>query len=71
MKVGDIYNFEENENTIISRKEENGYKDQFFLYENIVWRVLDVDKKTEEPTMLIAEKPTQQELTLTGLERLH
>lgn len=44
MKVGDIYNFEENKNTIISRKEENGYGEQSFHKERIVWRVLHIDE---------------------------
>lgn len=63
MKVKDIYNFEENENVVISRKEENGYEEQYFHKEKIVWRVLHIDE-AKRKALIIAEKPTTQEITL-------
>jgi len=63
IQIGDYYNLEEK--TIISRKEENGYEDQFFEKEEIKWRVLNKDEENRE-LLLISDKPTNQEIILSG-----
>ncbi len=62
MEIGDIYNFEE-ENTIVSEKEINGYERQTFHREDITFRLLHVDKENRKK-YIIAEKPSMQKLTL-------
>lgn len=34
MKIGDYYDLEENIKSIVSKKEENGYENQYFTKEN-------------------------------------
>lgn len=63
MKVGDYYNLEKNRKTIISKKEENGYKDQEFYEENVKWVVFDIRDKE---TIIISKEPLAQKLCLEG-----
>lgn len=65
MKIGDYYNLENEEKTILSKKEVNGYEDQYFKKENVKWVVFDINEETGE-TLLITEKPIEQKLTLKG-----
>ena len=46
MKVGDYFNLKESEKRILSKKEENGYEDQYFRQEDIKWVVLDINDET-------------------------
>lgn len=46
IKIGDTYYLNENKKQIVSRKEENGYNDQYFEKEEIKWVVLDKNKET-------------------------
>lgn len=76
-KPGDYYEFDSNTKTIVSRKEKNGYADQYFHREDIRWKVLYRDLEAKK-MLVIADKPTEQELTLqgkagydNGVEELH
>ena len=64
-KPGDYYEFDSNEKTIVSKKEENGYEDQYFYTEEIKWKVLYRDEEAGE-MLLISEKPIEQKITLQG-----
>ena len=64
IKIGDYYDLGEIENTIISKKEENGHADQYFHKEDMKFKVFDI--KEDGEILLIAEKPTEQEITLEG-----
>ncbi len=65
MKIGDYYNLEENIKSIVSKKEENGYEEQFFRKEDFKWVVFDIDEEKGE-ILLISEEPSEQMLTLYG-----
>lgn len=63
MEIGDYYDLEKNKKTIISRKEENGFEDQEFYKEEVKWVVFDIK---EDETLIISEKPLEQEIWLEG-----
>lgn len=65
MKIGDYYDLEENIKSIVSKKEENGYENQYFTKENFKWVVFDIDEEKGE-ILLISEEPSEQELILNG-----
>ncbi len=76
-KLGDYYDISSNEKTIVSKAEKNGYQDQYFHKEDIKWKVLYQDEEAKK-MLIIAEKPTEQEITLqgsigydNGIEELH
>lgn len=63
-KIGDYYDLKTNNKTILNKKELNGYKDQYFAKEEIKWQVFDI--KENGDMLLISNKPTTQELYLSG-----
>lgn len=65
MKIGDYYDLEENIKSIVSKKEENGWENQYFTKENFKWVVFDIDEEKGE-ILLISEEPSEQELILNG-----
>ena len=65
MKIGDYYDLEENIKSIVSKKEENGYENQYFTKENFKWVVFDIDEEKGE-ILLISKEPSEQELILNG-----
>ena len=65
MKIGDYYNLEENIKSIVSKKEENGWENQYFTKENFKWVVFDIDEEKGE-ILLISKEPSEQELILNG-----
>lgn len=65
MKIGDYYDLEENIKSIVSKKEENGYDNQYFTKEDFKWVVFDIDEEKRE-ILLISEEPSEQELILNG-----
>ncbi len=76
-KPGDYYEFDSNEKTIVSRVDKNGYEDQYFHKEEVKFKVLYKDLEAKK-MLVIADKPTEQELTLrgkagydNGVEELH
>lgn len=66
MKIGDRIELKENKKTILSKEEENGYKDQYFEEEDIDWVVLDINNNTGK-VILISAKPTKQKITFKGM----
>lgn len=66
-KIGDKFDLKEAEKNILSKKEENGYDDQYFKKEDIEWVIFDIDEEKGE-MLLISAEPTEQELTLQGKE---
>ena len=69
IKIGDYYNLKGNHKQIVSKKEENGYSNQYFEREEIRWIVLDKNEETGE-ILLISERPTAQEITLKRQRRI-
>ena len=63
-KIGDYYDLKNNNKTILNKKELNGYEDQYFHEEDIKWQIFDI--KENGDMLLISDKPTTQELTLSG-----
>ena len=63
-KIGDYYDLKTNNKTILNKKELNGYEDQYFHEEDIKWQIFDI--KENGDMLLISDKPTTQELTLSG-----
>lgn len=64
MEIGDYYNFDNEEKGILSKKEDNGYENQYFKKEEEKWVVFD--KKEDGEVLLITEKPLKQKLYLKG-----
>lgn len=44
-KIGDYYDLTQNDKTIVSKKENNGYEDQYFNKEDIRWKILHIDEE--------------------------
>ncbi len=63
MEIGDYYNLNDNQKEILSKEENNGFKNQYFKKENINWVVFDIDK---EEVLLISDKPIEQTLKLSS-----
>lgn len=63
-KIGDYYDLKTNNKTIVNKRELNGYEDQYFHQEEIKMQVFH--KYEDGGMLLILEKPTTQELTLSG-----
>ena len=66
-EIGDYIDLKQYQNSIVSRKEQNGYGDQYFTKEDIQFRVLYKDEERKK-LVCIADKPTEQELYLKGKE---
>ena len=62
-KIGDYYDLKTNNKTILNKKELNGYEDKYFHEEDIKWQIFDI--KENGDMLLISDKPTTQELTLS------
>ena len=66
-EIGDYIDLKQYQNSIVSRKEQNGYSDQYFTKEEVKFRVLYIDEDRKK-IVAIADKPTEQKLTLCGKE---
>ena len=64
-EIGDYIDLKQYQNSIVSRKEQNGYGDQYFTKEDIQFRVLYKDEERKK-LVCIADKPTEQALCLHG-----
>ena len=64
-EIGEYINLKQCQMNIVSKEEQNGYKDQYFEKEEIKWRVLYIDEENKK-LLLISDKPTEQELCLCG-----
>ena len=76
-EIGKYIDLKQCQMNIVSKEEQNGYKDQYFEKEEIKWRVLYIDEENKK-LLLISDKPTEQELCLrgeigykNGVEELH
>ncbi len=76
-EIGEYINLTKAQKAICSREEQNGYGDQYFTKEDIQFRVLYKDEERKK-LVCIADKPTEQELSLyskegyeNGIEELH
>ena len=66
-EIGDYIDLKQYQNSIVSRKEQNGYSDQYFTKEEVKFRVLYIDEDRKK-LVCIADKPTEQKLCLRGKE---
>lgn len=76
-EIGDYIDLKQCQNSIVSKKEQNGYRDQYFKKEEVRFRVLYKDEERKK-LVCIADKPTEQKLYLrgeigykNGVEELH
>lgn len=76
-EIGEYIDLKQCQNSIVSKKEQNGYRDQYLKKEEVRFRVLYKDKERKK-LVCIADKPTEQELCLrgeigykNGIEELH
>lgn len=66
-KIGEYINLTKAQKTICSKEEQNGYKDQYFTKEEVRFQVLYIDEDRRK-IVAVADKPTEQKLTLQGKE---
>ena len=66
-EIGEYINLKQCQKAILSKKEQNGYGDQYFTKEDIRLRVLYKDEERKK-VVCIADKPTEQKLCLRGKE---
>lgn len=66
-EIGEYIDLKQCQKSIVSKKEQNGYGDQYFTKEDIQFRVLYKDEERKK-LVCIADKPTEQELYLKGKE---
>lgn len=66
-EIGEYIELKQYQNNIVSKKEQNGYSDQYFRKEEVRFRVLYKDKERKK-VVCIADKPTEQKLCLRGKE---
>lgn len=66
-EIGQYIILKQCQKAILSKKEQNGYGDQYFTKEDIQFRVLYKDEDRRK-VICIADKPTEQELYLKGKE---
>ena len=66
-EIGEYINLTKTQKTICSRKEQNGYSDQYFTKEEVRFQVLYIDEDRRK-IVAVADKPTEQELSLYGKE---
>ncbi len=66
-EIGEYIELKQYQNNIVSKKEQNGYSDQYFRKEEVRFRVLYKDEERKK-LVCIADKPTKQELCLRGEE---
>ncbi len=76
-EIGEYIDLKQYQKSIFSKKEQNGYSDQYFSKEEVKFRVLYIDEDRRK-VICIADKPTKQELCLrgeigykNGVEELH
>ena len=66
-EIGEYINLKQCQNSIVSKEQQNGYCDQYFTKEEVKFRVLYIDEDRRK-IVCIADKPTEQELSLYGKE---
>ena len=66
-EIGEYIDLKQHQKSVVSKKEQNGYGDQYFTKEDIQFRVLYKDEERKK-LVCIADKPTEQELYLEGKE---
>ena len=66
-EIGEYIYLKASQKTICSRKEQNGYKDQYFKKEEVRFQVLYIDEERRK-IVAVADKPTEQKLYLQGKE---
>lgn len=64
-EIGEYIDLKQCQKSIVSKKEQNGYRDQYFTQEDIRFRVLYKDEERKK-IVCISDKPTEQELCLRG-----
>lgn len=64
-EIGDYIDLKQCQMNIVSKEEQNGYRDQYFKKEEVRFRVLYKDEERKK-LVCIADKPTEQELYLKG-----
>lgn len=64
-EIGEYIDLTKAQKTICSKKEQNGYRDQYFAKEEVRFRVLYKDEERKK-IICIADKPTEQTLCLQG-----
>mgnify|MGYP005778825011 CR=1 FL=1 len=64
-EIGEYIDLKQCQNSIVSKKEQNGYGDQYFTQEEVRFRVLYKDEERKK-LVCIADKPTEQKICLKG-----
>ena len=64
-EIGEYIDLKQCQKNIVSKKEQNGYRDQYFAKEEVRFRVLYKDEERKK-IICIADKPTEQALCLHG-----